>query len=79
VATPAAATVINGEVTEETLVLRQQLDAERAARRRVEQDHASAVDEFQRYREATEARQTIAVKPGRVEKTPNYRFLRRRG
>lgn len=76
---PAAETVINGEVTEETLRLRTQLEEERAARKRVEQDHASVSDEFQRFKDATEAR-AIPVKPGRVTSEPaSYRFLRPRG
>lgn len=77
-APPAATTVINADVTEETLKLRQELDAERAARRKIEQDHASVSDEFHRYKDATEAR-AIPVQTGKVDKTPRYRFLRSRG
>jgi len=53
---PAAETVIHGEVTEETLKLKQELAAERAARKKVEEQHASVTDEFTRYKDATEAR-----------------------
>lgn len=77
-APPAAATVVNGDVTEETLRLRAELEAERAARKRVESDHASVTDEFQRYKDATEARKVVPVKPGKVADSGNYRFLRRR-
>lgn len=77
-APPAAATVAAADVTEETLRLRAELDAERTARKRVETEHASVSDEFQRYKDATEARQTIPVKQGKVADSGNYRFLRRR-
>lgn len=77
---PAAKTVIEGQVTEETLLLKKQLDDERAARKKVEQDHASVTDEFQRYKDATEAR-AIPINPGTVPgpaKPARYSFLRRR-
>lgn len=78
---PAAATVANGEVTEETLLLRQKLETAEAARRKIEMDHASVSDEFQRYKDATEARATpvaVPVNKGKVAPSPSYRFLRRR-
>lgn len=75
---PAAKTVIEGEITEETLRLRQELDAERAARKQVETEHASVTDEFKRYKTAVEAATPVPVNPGTVEKSANYRFLRRR-
>ena len=57
-APPAARTVIEGEITEETIRLRTELDNERATRKKVESDHASITDEFHRYKDATEARAT---------------------
>ena len=64
----AAATVINGPITEETELLRVQLETERASRKKVEQDHASVSDEFKRYKDATEARreEPVPVKHGKV-------------
>lgn len=51
-----AATVLKGEVTEESNRLRQELESERAARKKVEQEHASVSDEFKRFKDATQAR-----------------------
>ena len=51
-------------------MLRVQLETERSARKKVEQDHASVTDEFKRYKDATEARQQqpqpVPVKSGSV-------------
>lgn len=76
---PAAETVIAAEVTEETLRLRTELETERAARKKVESDHASVTDEFHRYKDATEARATpIPVRVKKASEPSSYRFLRRR-
>ena len=70
-APPAATTVLTGEVTEETIRLRQELEGERANRKRVEQDHASVTDEFHRYKDATEARATpVPVRKRAPEEKP---------
>lgn len=71
---PAATVVAAAAITEETLLLQQQIEAERAARKRVEQDHASVTDEFQRYKDATEARATVSVRPGKVDHSTARRF-----
>ena len=64
---PAAETVDTAKITEETEKLRVQLDQEKAARKKIETDHASVSDEFKRYKDATEARATeIPVKQGKV-------------
>lgn len=77
-----AATVLKGTVTEETLKLQQELEAERTLRKQREQEHASVTDEYQRYKDATEARgtapQPVPVNPGKVKDEPKpRRFLRR--
>lgn len=48
-------------MTEETLRLRQENDALKATVKQREQEHASVSDEFQRYREATEARRETPI------------------
>lgn len=76
---PAAIIIATGEVTEESLKLKAELETERQARKKVEQDHASVTDEFARYKDATEAR-AVPVKPGKVKESApaGYRFLKRR-
>lgn len=66
--------MIQGEVTEETLLLRKELDEERATRRRVETEHASVSDEFKSYRETVEKPVPLPVK--KKEKKPEPRPFR---
>lgn len=74
---PAAATVAAAAVTEETELLRAELEKEKALRKQREQEVASITDEHQRYKDATEAR-AVPVKPGKVKTDPApRRFLRR--
>lgn len=70
-APPAAATtVINAEITEDTIRLKEKLqDTEKKLKQR-EIEHASLSDEHQRYKDATEARnrpQPVPVKTGAVK------------
>lgn len=75
-APPAAAAVIAGPVTEETERLRKENEELRGTVKQREQEVASVSDEFQRYKDATEAR-TIPVNPGKVPANSGRRFLRR--
>lgn len=78
---PAAETVANAQTTEETELLRAELEREKALRKQREQEHASVSDEFQRYKDATEARATpVPVKraPVKASADSSYRFLKRR-
>lgn len=76
-APPAASTVIKGEITEETERLRKENEELQRTVKAREQEHASVTDEFQRYKDATEARARVEVKPGSVKQPAPRRFLRR--
>jgi len=54
--------VLQGEVTEETLRLRKELDDERTTRKRVEQEHAAVTDEFTRYKATVEEPKPVPVR-----------------
>jgi len=59
--------------------LRETLSEREARIKKLEQDNASVTDEFQRYKDATEARGNVPV-PIPVKRAPvKYSFLRRRG
>ena len=73
-APPAAGVVISGEITEEVIRLRQENEKLASTVKQREQEHASVSDEFQRYKDATEAR-AIPVNKGTV--SGGRRFLRR--
>ena len=75
-APPAAAVVIEGDQTEETIRLKRENDELKATVKQREQEHASVTDEFQRYKDATEAR-NVPVTPGKVKQPTGRRFLRR--
>ncbi len=65
-----------GEVTEDTLKLKAELEAERQARKRVETEHASVSDEFKRYKDATEARAVPIVRGEVKSKAKPFRLGR---
>lgn len=68
---PAAAIVQNGDVTEDNLKLRQELDAEKSARKKAEADAAHAQDEAHRLKQATAApkKKTVTRRTGLFTRT----------
>ncbi len=74
-AAPAADTVIDADITEETELLRKKVADIEAAKKKVEIDHASVSDEFKRYKDATEARNQPTPVPVR-KKAPEEKSFR---
>lgn len=75
---PAARTVIEGEVTEETLRLREEKAALETKLKQREIEVATEKDKHERYRQAVEAGTPVPVKPGSTEAKRRVIFLSRR-
>lgn len=74
-AAPAADAVINAEITEDTIKLREELETTKTKLKQREIEHASLTDEHQRFKDATEARQQPTPVPVR-KKSPEEKSFR---